>query len=133
MKVVKAFPPNIDEITAAIPGANGLDNVVFTYGDTIYNPHGGEIEDHLEIHELTHSKQQKEIGVKEWWSKYLVDTKFRLEQEVEAYRAQYWFVFKLYGRGAATALLRAISNDLASPMYGSILNHKSARKEIIKK
>lgn len=133
MEIVKAYPPNYKQITEAIPGVLAQEKVVFAYGDTIYNPSGYDIEDHLELHESVHAAQQKKIGVDEWWSKYLSDTKFRLEQEIEAYRAQYAMVSRVYGRANATALLQDVSRDLSSPMYGSILDHKQARKAILKK
>lgn len=133
MKSVVAFPPNYDAICAAIPGVIERNNVVFTYGDTIYNPYNGAIEDHLDVHESVHMQQQFAIGVETWWDKYLSDTKFRLEQEVEAYSEQYRFVSKVYGLEPARGLLRDIATDLSSAMYGNILDRKQARKAIIKK
>lgn len=133
MKVIKDFPPNFDDICLAIPDVRDKEGVVFTYGDTIYNPYGGDVQDHLDIHESIHYKQQSEIGIEEWWRRYLTDEKFRLDQEVEAYQEQYRFVFKKYGRIVATNFLRDIANDLSSEIYGNILDRKSARKAIIKK
>lgn len=133
MKVVKDFPPNFEDICQAIPDVRDKEGIVFTYGDTIYNPYGGEIQDHLDLHESIHEAQQSEIGIEEWWKIYLVDEKFRLEQEVEAYKKQYQFVFKNYGRIAATQFLKEIANDLSGGMYGHILDRKSARKAILKK
>lgn len=130
MKTLKAYPPNFDQIVAAIPGATH-EGIVFTYGDTCYNPSGEEIQDHLEAHEQVHMNQQAEVGAEEWWTEYLKNPKFRLEQEVEAYRAQYKFVNKTYGRGEGTFILKQVAIDLASPMYGSILNRKQARKAIL--
>lgn len=132
MKVVNKYPPNYKAICEAIPNVVNQKDAVFTYGDTIYNPYKGEIQDHLEVHESVHMNQQKKVGRDEWWSKYLTDRDFRLEQEVEAYRAQYKFVFKSYGRAVATGFLREIANDLSGKMYGDILNRKQARKAIIK-
>jgi hypothetical protein len=133
VKIVEDYPPNYDAICEAIPDVKDKNDVVFTYGDTIYNPYKGEVQDHLEAHEAIHELQQKAYGLDEWWGKYLSDKKFRLEQEIEAYRVQYQFVNKTYGRGAATGLLREIATDLSGGMYGYLLDRKSARKEIIKK
>lgn len=133
MKIVEDFPPNFEAICEAIPSVRDQKGVVFTYGDTIYNPYKGEIQDHLDVHESVHERQQGKIGVKEWWNKYLADPKFRLEQETEAYRIQYQFVFKEYGRAVATAFMREIATDLSGGMYGNILDRKQARKEILKK
>ena len=132
MKIVEEYPPNFEQICEAIPAVRDLDGIVFTYGDTIYNPSKSEIEDHLELHESVHEAQQSKIGVDEWWDKYLTDTKFRLEQELQAYHAQYKFVFKVYGRANAQMLLKDVAKDLSGAMYGDILNYKQARKEIMK-
>jgi hypothetical protein len=133
VKIVNSFPPNYSLICAAIPEVAAEDNVVFTYGDTIYNPYGGEIQDHLHLHESIHEEQQKELGADGWWHKYLADKKFRLEQEIEAYQIQYKFVFKTYGRVTATDFLREIAGDLAGAAYGDIIDRKQARKAILKK
>lgn len=132
MKIVEDYPPNYEEICSVIPAVRTQNGIVFTYGDTIYNPDKEEIEDHLECHEEVHEKQQLEMGVDEWWAEYLVNPKFRLEQELEAYRAQYKMVNKAYGRGSALELVKSIARDLSGPMYGSILKYKEARKSIIK-
>jgi hypothetical protein len=133
MKIIEDYPPNYETICEAIPSVKDKKDVVFTYGDTIYNPYGGEIQDHLDLHESIHEKQQAEIGIEAWWNKYLSDKKFRLEQEVEAYHVQYQFVFKEYGRAVATVFLREIANDLSGGMYGNVLDRKQARKAILKK
>lgn len=133
MKIINEYPPNYEAICEAIPDVTDQKGVVFTYGDTIYNPYGGEVQDHLELHESIHEAQQAMIGVENWWNKYLVDKKFRLEQETEAYRAQYQFVFKKYGRAVATNFLREIASDLSGGMYGNVLDRKQARKAILKR
>src|SRR3990167_5904365 len=86
MKQINDYPPNIEQIRAAFPLHKGI---VFTYGDTIYNPDGGFIDQHLEAHEATHALQQALIGVDRWWDRYIRDPVFRFRQELEAYRAQY--------------------------------------------
>lgn len=131
MKISNMFPPNFKEIIKVIPGAT-QHGIVFTYGDTLYNPSNSPIEDHLERHEEIHMKQQEEMGADEWWAEYLKNPKFRLEQEVEAYRAQYKLVYKTYGRADASFVLKQIADDLSGAMYGNILSRKQARKEIIK-
>lgn len=130
MKIVEAYPPNFKEIVEVIPGALQT-GIVFTYGDTIYNPSKADVEDHLEAHESVHVEQQKD-GAEAWWTEYLKNPKFRLEQEIEAYRAQYKMVYKTYGRQNAAFLLKQISDDLSGTMYGNLLTRKQARKEIIK-
>lgn len=52
MKVKHEFPPNYEELKQRfdIEGKP----VVFTYGNILYVPMGGEIPDHLMKHEETH-------------------------------------------------------------------------------
>ena len=133
MKIVNDFPPNFEDICQAIPDVRSKEDVVFTYGDTIYNPYGGDIQDHLDVHESIHEQQQGKIGIDNWWARYLNDKAFRLEQEVEAYKTQYQFVFKKYGIAVATGFLRDIAGDLSGSMYGNVMDRKQARKAIIKK
>lgn len=133
MKIEKTYPPNYAEICAVIPAVQEKEGIVFTYGDTIYNPSDAVIEDHLDLHESIHCKQQEKMGIENWWKEFLADPVFRLEQETEAYQAQYQFVFKTYGRGSASMLLKQIADDMSGSMYGNILTRKEARKLIIKK
>lgn len=127
MKIVKGHPPNYKKITDTFKIGK---NVVFTYGDTLYSPGDGEIPAHLMAHEERHSIQQAKMGVEEWWDKYLEDEKFRLEQELEAYQDQYVVLKERYGRAYRRDILKKISKDLASPMYGSIISTEEA-KELI--
>lgn len=97
MKIVKKYPPNIKQIRKVL---NPTKTCCFAYGDTIYNPSGNEIKHDILVHEQTHEHQQKTLGTKEWWDKYLSDKSFRQESEVEAYATQLkWvkeYIPKLY-------------------------------------
>lgn len=104
-------------------------NPVFTYGDILYNPTGGEISDDLMAHEETHAKQQSVYGVQDWWTRYLKDDTFRMTQELEAYRAQYKHA-QIYPRQVRRQLLDTISSNLSSRLYGKIVKKKEA-KELI--
>jgi len=133
MKIVKAYPPNIETIRAKF---TLRPTVIFTYGDTIYNPIGGKITEDLMVHEQTHEKQQGDDPAG-WWDKYLVDADFRLSQEVEAYRNQYqcYLETKCIKNGKLrrvrlSKFLKKISTDLASPIYGNIVTVKEARELI---
>lgn len=124
---VKGFPPNYKEIAARL---KPTDNTVFAYDGVIYVPSGGSLPYHLVIHEHVHFKQQKEIGgAEKWWERYMEDPEFRLEQELEAYRAQY---HSLRSRGERRILAHKFASDLASPMYGSLLSKKEALALIIR-
>lgn len=122
------FPPNIDKITEAFGIVNPL--AVFTYGDTIYNPGGGIIDSYLETHELIHQRQQ--TGDPEgWWEAYLADPEFRLDQELEAYGAQYrHYCYNKKDLGKQQEFLIRIANDLSGPMYGNLITFDEAIKLI---
>lgn len=128
MKIVKDYPPNI----AAIREKFDLrgKNVVFTYGDKLYVPSGAGIPDNLMKHEETHTKQQGK-DVEGWWDRYLVDNQFRLEQEVEAYQAQYKYVVENgASRQVKRDFLQYIARDLSGPIYGHVVSFEQAKQLI---
>lgn len=128
MQIKKEYPPNINDITAKFPLT--LD-VVFTYGDTIYSPAGTELPKHLIVHESIHSKQQLAMGVEAWWKKYIEDESFRLEQELEAYAAQYKQFCK--DKKVVTRqyyFLDLIAKDLSSALYGNLVDYNTAKNLI---
>lgn len=123
-------PPIWEEANKAFQLREG---VVFTYGDTLYNPEAIQIPRDLMIHEETHAKQQEynETVAKIWWMKYIEDPEFRLSQELEAYRAQYKYICSIIkDRNARDRNLRTIAKILASPMYGSIISESEALKKL---
>jgi hypothetical protein len=66
-----------------------------------------------------------------WWDRYLVDTDFRLEQELEAHRVEYrTFCSRNKDRNLRAKYLHATSSRLASPMYGKLLTTKEAARKI---
>lgn len=127
MKVVKKYPPNIEEIRKRFDIKGRA--VVFTYGDILYAPDSSEISEDLMVHEETHSMQQS-TGVKEWWDRYYVDKEFRLEQELEAYRNQYQWAKENLNRHYKRRLLKRIAGDLSSELYGGIVSTEEAIKLI---
>ena len=130
MEVVKDYPPNYKEICDVFAIKN-RGSIVFTYGDKLYNPDGENIADHLMVHEETHRKQQSQTTPQEWWRQYLVDEKFRLEQELLAYRLQYRFMkTKGYPRNYRRDVLNKIAKDLSGPMYGHIVSRNEAKNLI---
>lgn len=131
MRIVNDYPPNIDAIREVFPLKGGE---VFAWNDTIYNPAGKPIPDHILMHEATHFAQQKEAGGADlWWVRYLTDPRWRYEQELEAHQVEY----KAYCAGGATrnerrAYLKAIARRLSSPMYGSVVSFATAQRAIKK-
>lgn len=127
MKINHGYPPNIARIRETF-GAQHLDNAVYTYGDTLYVPQGVEVSEHLQAHEIVHTRQQSDPVA--WWDRYLVDPQFRLEQEVEAYRAQWQFLLANVGRQQRRDILKHISKHLSGPLYGRIISTDDAKKAI---
>jgi hypothetical protein len=127
MKIVNQWPPNILEIRKVF---KIIKDTVFTYGDTIYAPGiAFELPQHLIVHEQTHSERQG-ITPGLWWEKYLQDTRFRFEQELEAYRAQYQYFKSNTGRQQYRKFARTLAKDLSSPMYGNIVDFTMALEMI---
>ena len=128
MKIKNAKPPIYDKILQA--GMTPTDNAIYTYGDTIYNPGGGVIPDHVVKHEETHSRQQGD-DPDGWWGRYIGDDFFRIQQEVEAYANQYKFICQIQkDRNRRDKVLRNMSTILSSPTYGSIIGSSVAYKMI---
>lgn len=127
MKTVKSFPPNSDLIQAALtPPPDAL----YCYGDTIYNPSGKEIPADIHYHEYIHSLQQGD-NPDAWWSQYLLDEDFRLDQEIEAYGMQYLFVCKYIDTPAIRKwALDSMSTALSSESYGRLLTYGQASSKI---
>lgn len=129
MKIINELPPVYDDIIAGgmSPGPYAL----YTYGDIIYNPSGQEVPPEIIEHEEVHEKQQAEIGVEHWWSRFIDDQYFRLNQEVEAYAVQYRFMCNIHkDRNKRSNILMHYAKILASPTYGSVVTTMSARKMI---
>jgi hypothetical protein len=107
---------------------------VWTVGDTLFNPDNSVIPDHLLAHEEVHSKQQSCMGVDEWWREYLDNAKFRLEQEVWAYKAQYKFICNtMKDKNYRFKNLHILATHLSSPLYGSLVSPEVARRLIMAK
>lgn len=130
MEIVYDYPPNYEAIAEAF---NIQDNeaVIFTYGNKLYIPAGERvrIDKPLMRHEETHARQQKRIGVEEWWDQFLADPAFRLQQELEAYREQYRNMAGMPLK-ERMAYLTHISRDLSGTMYGNLLTEEEAVKVI---
>lgn len=129
MKILNENPPNIDKIKAKF-AIQPEDKVVFTYGDTIYNPSNGTVDAALDAHESVHMQQQGS-DPEGWWDKYIEDVNFRLSQELEAYRVQYKkFRHMNKSKKARASFVDAIAKDLSSHIYGNSIDYYTARQKI---
>ena len=127
MKVVQSLPPNFEDIIKAFPSAKSKD-VIFTYGDTVYVPNGGQLSPALLAHESVHSERQGSKPDK-WWEKYLENAVFRFGEELIAHETEY-LEYAQYGRNARRKALSVIALRLSSPLYGSLITFNEAKRAI---
>ena len=123
-KISVHYPPNYETICKHIPAVRKNRNIVFTYGDTIYNPANNPLDAALLAHEQVHVDRQTDPDA--WWERYLTDVQFRLDEEVAAYRVQWQYAVANYGRADRRRLLQHITNDLSGAMYGKLISKYEA-------
>jgi hypothetical protein len=118
-------PPNFDQIVEAFPDAVNP-GVIFAYGDTIYNPSGGDLPAPIIAHEAVHCYRQGEMGYVPgrmntaiWWNKYIADPTFRYEEELAAHVAEYveQVASCLADRNQQAVLLMRTARRLIAPLY----------------
>lgn len=129
MKIVKGTPPNFDEIIKVFPMAASR-GVIFTWGDTIYNPDGCVIQPPLLAHENAHYQRQTNDtpAIEAWWKQYLVDAEFRHAEELIAHRVEYKaFCNHHADRNHRSAMLDHIARKMSSGLYGNLISLKDAR------
>ena len=108
-------------------------NVIFSYGDCIYNPDQIDLPDFLVEHEKVHFGQQghTQEGAALWWGKFLRDPEFRVSQEVEAYGKQYKAMFsQISDRNQAARVLWNLAASLSGPLYNKAISHQEAMRLI---
>jgi hypothetical protein len=131
VKIVNGPPPaDVWERARRELGATEA-TTVFTYGKTVYVPGGFGLSFDLETHEAVHTRQQGEDPAG-WWERYFADPLFRLEQETEAYRAQYRAFCRLNkDRNEQARFLTHVAGTLAGKLYGGIVSFHAARQSIL--
>lgn len=132
MKTSPELPPNFSLIQSLLK-VTPDSPMYYTYGDTIYHV-VHPLAEHSIAHEEVHQKQQGD-DPDGWWTRYLIDSDFRLQEELEGYAAQYRSAVKIIGamRGAPPVLekfLDQLASALSGPEYGSILTFGQARSKI---
>ena len=129
MRIAEDYPPNFDEIAARFPEAKRK-GVIFSFGDTIYNPSGIFISRALFAHETMHGLRQGD-DVTGWWRRYMDDGAFRLAEEIPAHQAEYRFaMLDAPNRNERRWMEKAIAARLAGPMYGRMIGGAEARRII---
>ncbi len=128
MQIVIGDPPLFGEIDAKFHIAG--EPVIFTFGDTIYNPQGIQISPELMAHERVHCRRQG-ADVDGWWRRYLEDTEFRLAEELPAHRMEFAaFCGRFKDRNLRARFLAGIAARLSGPLYGGLLGHGDAMRAI---
>lgn len=131
MKEIIDFPPNYKDIQKAF----NLDKhiPIFCWDKVIYNPHNARINEDLIIHESAHSMRQ-EGNPDLWWDRYIKDNKFRLEEELVAYIAQFEFLkTKIKDKNKQVNIAMSIARDLSGDLYGNMITTDDAFSIIWKK
>lgn len=108
-------------------------NVIFAYGDCIYNPDQIDLPYFLVEHEKVHFVQQgyTQEGAALWWGKFLRDPEFRVSQEVEAYGRQYRVMCsQINDRNQRVRVLWSLGQSLAGPLYNKAISHQEAMRLI---
>jgi len=98
------------------------EDTVFVYDNNIYA--NNELPYDIMAHEITHINQQNKIGAKKWIKNYLKDSNFRLQQELEAYKAQLKTVKNTGDREEYNQILIESSRNISSTLYGELITQK---------
>jgi hypothetical protein len=133
MKVSNQKPPIYDKANELFKLEENNIHAVFTYGDTCHNPFDVELTGDLICHEGVHLEQQEGHPdvAKIWWDRYLQDPEFRIDQEAEAYGAQYKFICQsVKDKNARFRNLNQLATMLAGPMYGNSILKSEAIERI---
>lgn len=113
--------PPMYEICAKYFGADWDAGTIFAYGDTIHGKGINRITPDVYAHEAVHMRQQEIYGDKDnWWKRYLGDADFRLNQELEAYKAQIQYALEHYDRDYRRQLRKHIYRSLSALSGGTI-------------
>lgn len=135
MRILKERPPNYPAIVAAFPILSHRRGIIYAFGDAIFNPDGITVTPALHAHESAHAERQRGLfpaaGPDGWWSAYLADPSFRLEEEIIAHRVEWrHFLSEGHGRKERRAYLAQMASRLSSPLYGGLTTAARAKRII---
>lgn len=100
---------------------NVTEKTIFAYDNCIYTNY--QLPQDILIHEIEHLKQQKRDGLDFWLTNYLNDHKYRLKQEIEAYRVQ---LQSIKDRNLRAKIRIESAKNLSSDLYGGIISNERA-------
>ena len=127
MKIKRKLPPFWFILHWFFPNANPK-TICVAWGDTLYTY--GELTPDLLEHEKVHLQRQrhsKVIGIF-WIARYVLSRKFRLNEEVLAYKAQWNFTEKwVKDRNWRFKCLIHLIDELSSSLYGNLCTKDKAK------
>lgn len=144
MRSIKALPPNWSHISEAFPFIRGKPNILYAWGNSIYNPSGVIIEPWIMAHERVHGERQlnytvgvpgpwsENNAIRTWWRHYILSPQFRLQEEILAHQKEWEIAQKFLSKKKAQRYLVTISQRLASPLYGNLISAPDAQATIMK-
>lgn len=97
------------------------ENTIFAYNHIIYT--NKELPEDILLHEQQHFIQQDKDGLDYWVQNYLNDPKYRLRQELDAYRKQ---LASCKPKGFRRAVMLDCIDNLTSGMYGDLITRQEA-------
>jgi hypothetical protein len=130
MKIVREYPPIIDKIDAKF-NVRGKE-IIYAWGDTIYNPMNVLLPEFLIAHEEVHGKRQG-LDIEGWWDRYMEDIEFRYQEELHSHARE--FRVRSTGvkdRNEINRLLHWSAARLAAPLYGNLTSINKAAQDIKK-
>lgn len=128
MKISMQKPPIYERLEEAFGKGLWERGVLITYGDTVHCAKGSMSAD-LQEHEQVHIDRQAAYpgGHVAWWERYLIDPKFRLEEELAAYRVQVAYINRYTpNKRKRQDKLHWIAKSM-SESYGDMITYGQAR------
>jgi hypothetical protein len=112
-------------------GVEWDDGVIIPWNDKIHCKF--DLPEEKIVHEEVHLWQQRLKGPKAWFDKYISDPVFRLNQEVEACRAEVkWIESNVPDRNKRFKMIHAIATLLSGSVYGDLVSYQTAMELINK-
>lgn len=114
------------------PEYNPAGDTAVSFGTFAY-ANAPTFEESYQIHESVHFKQQhhSKLFAVWWWIRYLNSKSFRYQMELEAFGEQYLWIRYNYKPHTHWQWHERLSEQLASPLYGSMVT-KFQAKNILK-
>lgn len=130
-KIIYKRPPHWRIIKLFFPQYDPNGSIACAFGKVIYA--NNEIPDDYIAHEEEHLNQQfhSYIMAVLWWICYCLSKHFRYSQELGAFQRQYQWICKNQAWRRHQKLYE-LAEQLASPLYGSMISIREAQREILR-